>query len=79
MGSSAASLRGHLDLVGRAKARARCDDVADHLAASLDERLAVTLRLSQQWLDALGDEERGEDDEAATWGRVLARLRMLAR
>jgi len=79
MASSAVSLRGHLDRVGRAKARARRDDVAEHLAASLDERLAVTLSLSQQWLDALGAEQRGEDDEAATWGRVLARLRTLGR
>lgn len=77
--STAERLRAHLALVGRAKSTARREDVTAHLADSLDERLEATLRLSQQWIDARGDDVGTVDDEAETWRRVLVRLRARGR
>ncbi|MBK7973522.1 MAG: hypothetical protein IPK07_09695 [Deltaproteobacteria bacterium] len=68
--STAESLRAHLALVAQAKSRAQRDDISEHLAASCDERLDATLRLSQRWIDARGDVDPSIDDDAETWRRV---------
>lgn len=73
MRSNARALRDHLALVGEAKAQARRSDVAEHLAGTLGARLDATARLAQQWIDA-GSVAHGDDDESATWRRVLAHL-----
>jgi hypothetical protein len=74
--SEASDLRRKLALVGLAKQLSAESDLREHLALPLGERLLRTIRLSDSVIRGLPEWHRndGDDDEAATWARVHARL-----
>lgn len=74
MESEAQALRARTSRLARAKTRIRERDDSAHMARSLGERLALTLRLCDEHIERNPDLREAPDDAVAVWSRVRRRL-----